>query len=308
MSRPDQLRQLATQLESLTSLEDTVAQGIHSLLVTALERTAPAPVQYFPRARSRSRSRSPSAPARRGSILLSEAALPRGLAVKCCLLAPSRRTRLSRVRSVPPASVPQDPAESANAVRAPSLLTPRGAPDSLHPPVAQLARQDPLTPLRLDGAAVTNAADVCAGQALHVARGLVWRAPLFAMRGCCDASSSDDDEHNTSNSLLLARANALIADALLSSLTEPDDLSVALSCRFARDMWRIMQHEDPSADQDFQCGQRFAGPTEPGRSLRAPHASGSRLQRGWRCLSGHTLSFCLFFTFVVCVFSALSTL
>ena len=86
------------------------------------------------------------------------------------------------------------------------------------------------------------------------------------MRGCCDASSSDDDEHNTNNSLLLARANALIADALLSSLTEPDDLSVALSCRFARDMWRIMQHEDFSADQDSSAGSDSLVPL----SLDAP--------------------------------------
>ena len=37
MSRSDQLRQLATQLDSLAALEDTVAQGIHSLLVPAPE-------------------------------------------------------------------------------------------------------------------------------------------------------------------------------------------------------------------------------------------------------------------------------
>ena len=51
---------------------------------------------------------------------------------------------------------------SANAARAPSL--PRGAPASLHPPVAQLARQANLTPLRLDCAVVTSAAVACANR------------------------------------------------------------------------------------------------------------------------------------------------
>ena len=70
----------------------------------------------------------------------------------------------------------------------------------------------------------------------------------------CGASSFDEDEHNTSNSLLLACAHALVAPALLSVLTEPDELSVAVSCRFALDIWTVMQHEDPSADQEPVAG------------------------------------------------------
>ena len=143
-----QHRQLATQLVSLASPGDTVAQGTHSLLVTAPEPTAPALVQSSPRVRSRSRSRSPvpkRAPTRRESILLSEHSSPTGPAVKCCSVAPPVRTLLSHVRSVPPAlvPVPQESAESANTARAPSLPTPRGASACLHPPFAQLARQDP---------------------------------------------------------------------------------------------------------------------------------------------------------------------
>ena len=50
--------------------------------------------------------------------------------------------------------------------------------------------------------------------------------------------SFDDDEHNTSNKLLLSWA-----PVLLSGLTELDELATALSCRFALDIWTIMQQE-----------------------------------------------------------------
>ena len=61
--------------------------------------------------------------------------------------------------------------------------------------------------------------------------------------------SSGDDEHNTGNPLLLLCAHAL-APALLSSFVERDELSVALSCRFALDNWTIMQCEAPLAEQE----------------------------------------------------------
>ena len=61
--------------------------------------------------------------------------------------------------------------------------------------------------------------------------------------------SSDDDEHNTSNSLLLQCAHALFAPVLLSSLSEADELVVALWCRFALDVFTIVQQDFPIADQ-----------------------------------------------------------
>ena len=82
MSRGDQLRQLPAQLASLASLEDTVAQGISASLEAAPERTVTAPAQSSrPRSRTHPRSRPhtplpKSAPARRGSLLLSEGVPP----------------------------------------------------------------------------------------------------------------------------------------------------------------------------------------------------------------------------------------
>ena len=50
------------------------------------------------------------------------------------------------------------------------------------------------------------------------------------MWACCADSPSDDDEHNTDHTLLLLFADAFTAPALLSEL---DELTAALSCRFA---------------------------------------------------------------------------
>ena len=109
------------------------------------------------------------------------------------------------------------------------------------------------SPLTLDGAVVTNAADACATRPRAGERSSL-RSAAFCHVGCCDASSSDDDEHITSNASLLACAHAIVAPAQLFGLTEPDELSVALPCRFALDSWTIMQREGPSADQGSRAG------------------------------------------------------
>ena len=58
-----------------------------------------------------------------------------------------------------------------------------------------------------------------------------------AMWPCYDDTSSDDDEHNTDKTLLLLFADAHIAPARLTSLSEVDELKIALSCRFALDIF-----------------------------------------------------------------------
>ena len=85
------------------------------------------------------------------------------------------------------------------------------------------------------------------GQTFLVARDLASSAPLVARCECCHLSSSDDDEHNTSNLLLLPCAHV---SHVQTEFAELDELSVALSCRFALDIWTIMQHDCPSADQE----------------------------------------------------------
>ena len=54
-----------------------------------------------------------------------------------------------------------------------------------------------------------------------------------------------DDEHNTGNTLLLLFADAFVAPALLADLSEVDELMVALSCRFALDIFTIAQQDRP---------------------------------------------------------------
>ena len=102
------------------------------------------------------------------------------------------------------------------------------------------------------------------------------------MQRCCDDTSSDDDEHNTSNLLLMLCAHALVPPALLSRLTELDELSVALASRFALDIFTMVQQDYPPADQESSA---CSG------SLDLIHqASDSRRQHRWTCLSGCALS------------------
>ena len=54
------------------------------------------------------------------------------------------------------------------------------------------------------------------------------------MWACCADSSSDDDEHNTNNNTLL-----------LSRLSALDELSLALTCRFALDIFTTIQQDYP---------------------------------------------------------------
>ena len=138
---------------------------------------------------------------------------------------------------------------SVSTARALSLPTPCCALASLHPPVASQPVRIHMTPLRLDGAAETNAADANASRpsAPRSVRYSLERL-LFCHVECCDASSSDDDDYTTSNSLLFACAHALVDPALLSGLVELDELSVALSCRFALD---ARTSECPAASEAF---------------------------------------------------------
>ena len=95
-------------------------------------------------------------------------------------------------------------------------------------------------------------------------------APILPCGGA--VTTPLDDEHNTSNCLLSACAPALGAPALLSGLTEPDELAVALWCRFAFDMWTTMQQVDLPADQESTASSdslvllSFDPPCEPDRT------------------------------------------
>ena len=89
------------------------------------------------------------------------------------------------------------------------------------------------------------------------------------MWGCCDDTSSDDDEQ---------RAHAVVAPALPSGPTELDELSVALTSRFALDIFAIMQQDYPPADQEssvcsgsldlsgLDAHPELVGPQAPGAS------------------------------------------
>ena len=119
------------------------------------------------------------------------------------------------------------------------LLCPRrtGAPISLHPPLAQQARPS-LTPLRLDGVVGTGAAVTCANRpsAPRGKRSSPKRAdlPWWLLRRL----------------LLLSCAHALVDSVILCGLTDSDELSTAMSCRFAVDTWTIMQLDAHLAEQE----------------------------------------------------------
>ena len=91
------------------------------------------------------------------------------------------------------------------------------------------------------------------------------------MWACCADSSSDDDDHSTSNTLLLLFADAFVAPALLADFSEVDELTVALSCRFALDIFTIAQQDRPRP------------PWMRPVVLRHGLAWASRRQHGWTC-------------------------
>ena len=70
------------------------------------------------------------------------------------------------------------------------------------------------------------------------------------MFACCDDTTSDDDGHNTDNDALLLFGHALVAPVLLSRLSAIDELSLALTCRFALDIFTTNQHNYPDAFEE----------------------------------------------------------
>ena len=80
------------------------------------------------------------------------------------------------------------------------------------------------------------------------------------MWACCADSPSDDDEHNTGNTLLLLFADAFVAPTLLSDHSELDELTVALTCRFALDNFTVAQQDGPRPEPDLLAH-------DPGRDL-----------------------------------------
>ena len=67
------------------------------------------------------------------------------------------------------------------------------------------------------------------------------------MFACGDDTTSDDDEHNTDNAALLLCGHDLVAPALLSRLSAIGELSLALTCWFALDIFTLIQQDYPDA-------------------------------------------------------------
>ena len=63
----------------------------------------------------------------------------------------------------------------------------------------------------------------------------------------CGDTTSDDDEHNTDSAALLLFGHALVAPRSLSRLSAADELFLALTCRFALDIFTIIQQDYPVA-------------------------------------------------------------
>ena len=145
MSRSCRLRLLAARLASLASVEDTVAHGIHSLLVPLPGLTVADHVQPSPRPGSRAPLCSSAHRIGVGRFSSVRAALPPARQSSVAPQSPPEHICLSHIRSGSPvpAPAPQEAAGSASTVLASSLPTPRGVPASLHAPVAQSARQIP---------------------------------------------------------------------------------------------------------------------------------------------------------------------
>ena len=262
-ARSEQLRQ-AVQLASLASLEDVVTHGQQSLLQSSSRLVAPdssvEQAQSVARLQPRSRSRSPlpkAAPGRpRGSILLSQ----RGptLSVKAAprLLPTARFLGTATLALRPPllavASLP------ARTVRPAPLLRPSLAPRLLNPEALQkqlgrLVEVALLAPLRLGVARVTSTAgghDVTPNA--RCGEILCQDLSCCAMWPCCaDSSSDDDDEHNTDNDALLLFGHAIVEPVLQSRLSALDELSFALTCQFALDVFIVIQQDYPEIFEEL---------------------------------------------------------
>ena len=70
------------------------------------------------------------------------------------------------------------------------------------------------------------------------------------MRASCTDTSSDDDERDTDNDALLLFGHAVVAPMLLSCLSSLDELSLAVTCQFALDIFTIIQQDYPEASDD----------------------------------------------------------
>ena len=70
------------------------------------------------------------------------------------------------------------------------------------------------------------------------------------MWACCTDTSSDDDKHNTDNDALLLFGHAVVAPHLLPHLSALDEVALALTCRFALDIFTIIQQDFPETSDD----------------------------------------------------------
>ena len=253
VSRSEQLRQLTAQLASLATLEDAVAPGIQTLLevpqesVDSLLAAVHAPCTTLLRPRSCSLYPLPkAAPNRpRGSILLSQRG-PRGC--------PSRAVRLT-ARS-PPTAAPA-PRPLVLALSSPGARTARPVPPPRPRLAAQLSQcvcrpagksRSPLAPLRLGVANVTSTAgerDATPNSRCGV-RFSVKTSPALQ---CGPASPIH-------HPMLMRTTSATPSCScfpppssrppLHSDLSELDELMVALSCRFALDVFTVAQQDRPN--------------------------------------------------------------
>ena len=157
-------------------------------------------------------------------------------------------------RSVPLAATLLPPDLSSHGVRLVWLAAPHRASRVLQlliPPRPLLGTQVrgvvPQAPLKHGNAGGTSTAAGCDAppNVRCGSRFSVKHPRPRAMWACCADSSSDDDDHSTSNTLLLLFADAFVAPALLVDFSEVDELTVALSCHFALDIFTIAQQDRP---------------------------------------------------------------
>ena len=84
---------------------------------------------------------------------------------------------------------------------------------------------------------------------------------------CCDDTTSEDDEHNTDIAALLLFGHVLVAPVLLSGLSAPDELLVALTCWFAPDILTIIQQDYAVAvEEDLGSASQAAACSSGGRA------------------------------------------
>ena len=204
------------------------------------------------------RSRSPlprAAPQSFSWLHSAQPAWATGLSVKSCPAAPPDCSVSSHRCSGSLASVAGlvEPRSAASAARVPALWEPRAAaagPGASA--VGRLVEVGPLAPLRqgvANGVGTAGETDVTP----NVRCGVRVSVKISPALQCEPAAPTPHlmMMSTTPATPLLLFADAFTAPALLSHLSELDELTVALSCRFALDIFTVAQQYQPLPESDL---------------------------------------------------------